>query len=380
MPHDGSQAIVLPSPAEMVRHLDKHVRGQLRAKQDIAVAVYNHYISQIHRDLESHDLGRYHILMLGPTGSGKTFIVKTLADLLGVPVSFSSATSLVEVGYRGRSVDDVVKSLLDRAQGNPQLAERGIIFIDEIDKIQRKDNAGQRDVSGEGVQNALLTMLDGRIADSVDSVKHDPVDTSRILFVCTGAFVGLDQIVEQRLGQRTRQQIGFSRRVPEDLESFPNKPIYSALCQAITTDLVEFGMIPEFIGRFATITALHELGIDDLRAIISDGTTGSALDRQRKLARVHGIDLEITPDALDAIAAEALRLRTGARGLHRLIGRAADSVDHRWVELADDGVTKVVIDKACALGTGDPKLVKGQRTHERIDLEMRKEVMASMPR
>ena len=370
----------LPSPAEIVAHLDKFVRGQNRAKQDIAVSVYNHYISQVYRDLHGTDLGRYHILMLGPTGSGKTFIVKKLAEFLGVPVSFASATSLAEVGYRGRSVDDIVKSLLDQTKGNPRLAERGILFIDEIDKIRRQDVGGQRDVSGEGVQNALLTLLDGRIADNVDSVKHEPVDTSRILFVCTGAFVGLQEIVERRLGAREHAAIGFSKREREEAEQVPDQPIYHALCSAVTTDLVQFGMIPEFIGRFATLTALHELGRSDLRAIVSDGTEGSSLDKQKKLAEVHGIELEITDDALDAIADEAMRLGTGARGLHRLIGRAVDSVDHRWVELADQGVTRVVINRQSALGKAEPILHKSKRKYVRIDLEMRQEVMASMPK
>lgn len=376
MPSDNA----LPSPAEIVAHLDQFVRGQNKAKQDIAVSVYNHYISQVYRDQFGSDLGRYHILMLGPTGSGKTFIVKTLADFLGVPVSFASATSLVEAGYKGRSVDDIIKSLLDRTNGNPRLAERGILFIDEIDKIRRMDVGGQRDVSGEGVQNALLTLLDGRIADSVDSVKHEPVDTSRILFVCTGAFVGLQEIVERRLHANEHSAIGFSRRTKSELEKVPDQPIYQALCQTVTSDLVEFGMIPEFIGRFATLTALHELGRDDLRSIISDQTAGSALEKQKKLAEVHGIELVITDDALDTIADEAMRLGTGARGLHRLIGRAVDAVDHRWVELADDGVTKVIIDRQSATGQNEPKLEKSKRRFERTDVQMRKEVMASLPR
>jgi ATP-dependent Clp protease ATP-binding subunit ClpX len=376
MPSDNA----LPSPAEIVAHLDQFVRGQNKAKQDIAVSVYNHYISQVYRDQYGSDLGRYHILMLGPTGSGKTFIVKTLADFLGVPVSFASATSLVEAGYKGRSVDDIIKSLLDRTKGNPRLAERGILFIDEIDKIRRMDVGGQRDVSGEGVQNALLTLLDGRIADNVDSVKHEPVDTSRILFVCTGAFVGLQEIVERRLHANEHSAIGFSRRAKSEMEKVPDQPIYQALCQAVTSDLVEFGMIPEFIGRFATITALHELGRSDLRSIISDQTSGSALEKQKKLAELHGIELIITDDALDAIADEAMRLGTGARGLHRLIGRAVDSVDHRWVELADEGVTKVIVDRSSAMGDVEPRMEKGKSRFERSDLQMRQEVMASLPK
>ncbi|MFM9011046.1 MAG: AAA family ATPase [Planctomycetota bacterium] len=370
---------ILPRPGEMIGHLDKSVRGQEKAKRDIANAVYNHYVSQAERDRDGTDMGRQHILLLGPTGSGKTFIVKTLADYLGFPVSFASATALVEVGYRGRPVDDINKSLLDRADGNPRLAERGIIFIDEIDKIRRQDVGGMRDVSGEGVQNALLTMLDGRIADNVDSNRHEPIDTSRSLFVCTGAFVGLQEIVERRLGASGAPTIGFPTRAYENLTGVPNQPIYSALCQATTPDFVEFGMIPEFIGRFATITALHELSRADMRAIIGEATQGSALSRQQRFARLHGIDLEITDDALDEIVDDAFRMGTGARGLHRLVNVAVDSVDYRWGELADDGVTKVVIDRACLLGKADPKLVRGKATHQRLDEQLRRDCITTLP-
>ena len=329
-----SKRKLFPSPVELVSTLDKFIRGQDRAKHDISVSIYNHYMSQIYRDCHGVDLGRYHILMIGPTGSGKTAIVKTIANILNVPVSIASATSLVEVGYRGRSVDDIIKSLLDRSGDNPHIAERGIVFIDEIDKVRRQDAGGQRDISGEGVQNALLTLLDGRIADNVDNVAHKPVDTSKILFICTGAFVGLQSIIERRLGETATESIGFVQRKRKDDDNSPKQPIYHALRQAVTADLVEFGMIPEFVGRFATVTALHELGRLELRQIISTSTDTSALNTQKKLAEFHGIDLQFTEDALDAIVDEAMRLGTGARGLHRLIGQSVDSVDYRWVELA----------------------------------------------
>lgn len=368
---------ILPTPQEMIEHLDRYVRGQHRAKQDVAVAVYNHYLASAYRDDEGEDLGRHHVLLLGPTGSGKTYLVRTLAKFLGVPFSFCSSTSLVEVGYRGRSVDDIVKSLLDRSGGNPRHAEKGIIFLDEIDKIRKLPGGGSRDVSGEGVQNALLTLLDGRIADQVDSNSHAPVDTSRILFVCTGAFVGLQEIVEERLGAH-RNQIGFQARPNEAIAEIPDQPIYKSLCQAQTKDLVEFGLIPEFIGRFATITVLHELGTADLRAIISDSTESTPLSQQRRLAKLHGIELEITTDALDAIAEEAQRLGTGARGLSRLVGRAVDSVDHRWVELADEGIAHVVIERECIEQGKPPILIKGT-LHPRVDQRLREESLSTLP-
>ena len=369
----------LPRPQEMIAHLDKSVRGQTKAKKDIANAVYNHYLSQAERQRSGTDLGRHHILILGPTGSGKTFIVRTLAEFLGFPVCFASATSLVQSGYKGRSPDDMVRALLDLAGDDPRLAERGIIFIDEIDKIRREDVGGQRDVAGEGVQNALLTMLDGRIADSVDSTSHKPVDTSRILFICTGAFVGLQNVVERRLGDSDPPRMGFPTRIRERLEDVPNQPIYESLCKATTPDFVEFGMIPEFVGRFATITALHELGRTDMRAIVGEATEGSALERQRRFAALHGIELEITAEALDEIVDDAFRLGTGARGLHRLIGVAVDSVDYRWGDLADDGVTKITIDRDCVLGKGEPLLVRGERRIERRDEELRRVSLPTAP-
>lgn len=374
---------LLPTPTEMVAHLNRFVRGQARAKLDMAVAVYNHYLSQAYREMEGADLGRHHILLIGPTGVGKTHIVKTLADFLNVPVGFASATSLVEVGYKGSSVDSVVQSLLDRAKGDPKKAEKGIVFIDEIDKIRRADTGGMRDVSGEGVQNALLTLLDGRISDGSESNRHAAVDTSRLLFVCTGAFVGLDVIVNERLDKRkAKPRIGFHARADEEVEDIPDQPVYEALVQAQTQDLVKFGMIPEFIGRFATVTVLHELSRKDLRAIISESTERSALEVQKKLAAIHGIELEVSEDALEAVADEAAALGTGARGLHRLIGRALDSVDHRWPELADEKVRKVVVGRKCVTEGAEPRLVKGGKksTLKRMDQELRESCISDLPR
>lgn len=369
---------LLPTPTEMVAHLDRFVRGQKRAKQDLAVAVYNHYLSQAYREREGVDLGRYHVLLLGPTGVGKTYMAKTLAQFLSVPVGFTSAAGLVEAGYKGNSVESVVRNLMDRAGGDPRKAEKGIVFLDEIDKIRSEDNGGVRDVSGEGVQNGLLTLLDGRTSDGIEGMNHSAVDTGRILFICAGAFVGLQAIIERRLGT-SRHPIGFRPRAAEQVEKLPDLPLYSALCQAQTCDLVSFGMIPEFIGRFATLTVVHELSRTDLRDILGGQTERSPLELQRKLAAIHGIDLVFTSDALDALSEEAAALGTGARGLHRLMCRAVESVDHRWAELADGGVRQVVVNSDCIVHGSLPELRTEGPAAERIDQELRRSSLSGLP-
>ena len=367
---------ILPTPTEMIAHLNRFVRGQARAKQDMAVAVYNHYLSQAYRAREGADLGQHHILLIGPTGVGKTYIVKTLAEFLGVPAGFTSAAGLVEAGYKGNSVESIIQTLLERAGGDPRQAEKGIVFIDEIDKIRRQDT-GSRDVSGEGVQDALLTLLDGRTSRGVEGMGHAAVDTARLLFICTGAFVGLEEIVERRLG-RGRHQIGFQARPSERVEALSNQPVYTALCQAQTRDLVEFGMIPEFVGRFATVTVLHELSPEDLREIVRGDVQRSPLEKQQRLALLHGIELEIAEDALNALVSEAASLGTGARGLHRLIGRAVDPVDYQWPELANRGIGKVIITRACLSG-GPPELIAGSPAAPRQDEALRREALAGLP-
>jgi ATP-dependent Clp protease ATP-binding subunit ClpX len=374
-PKDAAR--LLPTPAEIVGELDRRVHGQARAKRDLAVAVYNHYLSQAYRDRSGVDLGRQHILLIGPTGVGKTYLVRCLAEYLGVPVGFTSAAGLVEMGYKGNSVESMIAALLERAGGDPRQAERGIVFIDEIDKIKRGESSG-RDVSGEGVQNALLTLLDGRLSEGLEGQKHAAVDTSRLLFVCTGAFVGLAEIVQRRRGA-AQSPMGFRARLDERAEDLPDQPVYEALVQAETRDLVEYGLIPEFIGRFATLTVLHELSRSALRSILVGGLEGSALERQKRFARLHGIELEFTPEALEAIAAEAEALGTGARGLARLIGRAVDGVDYRWTELAEQGIRRVVVGRAAVENGSDPELIAGPAAAPREDRELRLEALRELP-
>lgn len=385
----------LPTPTAMVAYLDRFLVGQSRAKRDLAVAVYNHYLAQAHRDRTGEDLGRHHVLLLGPTGVGKSCMVRRLAELLDVPLVFAAATQLVEVGYRGRVVDDLLRALLAAANNDPRRAERGIVCLDEIDKVRSADGDVGRDVSGEGVQNALLTLLDGRIVDGSDTQRHAPVDSSRVLFLCTGAFVGLERIVQKRLDaaagagslgfhcrDTARAGYGSGRRRGDTAadhaaiaatEPDEAAPAPLALAQARAEDFVRFGFIPEFVGRFATITALRQLGEDELRAILTQGLTATPLARARSFAHIHGIELDWTDDACAELARRAAALGTGARGLQQMVLTTLAPVQARWADLADEGVSRVVITGACAAGDDAPLYERGARARNRSDERLRAE-------
>ncbi|MFM8188426.1 MAG: AAA family ATPase [Pirellula sp.] len=369
----------LPTPLEMLGFLDRFVKGQKRAKLKLSTAAYNHYISQANRDFTSRKrTSKQHTLLIGPTGTGKTYMVDLLGQFLQVPITHVCAASLVESGYRGRPVDDIIKSLLDQAKGNVALAEKGIVFIDEIDKIRCEDSGG-RDVSGEGVQNALLTHLEGRICDSVDGRSIPAIDTSRIWFICAGAFGNLESIIQKRLGM-DRKSIGFDHAH----RSYGNRSKQSKgesdnlLKFVDTEDLVQYGMIQEFLGRFAHITTLDPLSVEDLLEIINDPESNSELSKRKELAAIHGIDLQFTKPALRAIAQKAFERGTGARALHGLIADSVLSVEHLWPNLADQGVTKVVIAKDCVTQGISAKRRRIKSEQRRIDKLLRARYLDSV--
>jgi ATP-dependent Clp protease ATP-binding subunit ClpX len=347
-----------PTPSAIIDHLDRSIHGQESAKRALAVAAYNHYLLRAHSEKTGIDPGHHHVLLMGPTGVGKTALVKAMAEFLKVPMGYSSAAGLVEAGYRGASVETVIAAVMGSAGGNPQQAEDGIVFIDEIDKIRRSDS-GFRDVSGQGVQNALLTLVDGRLCGGFESYPSASVDTRKMLFICCGAFVGLKEVIRKRLGT-FQKTIGF---VPEAIKnSRDSSP--SDLYQVLPEDLVNFGMIPEFVGRFPNMGMLHDLTQGDLRDIAAD-TENSPVARQKMLAKIHGIELRYTDEALDAIAAAAAKLGTGARSLNFIAAQSIANVGYRWPELAASGIRSVIIHPDCLSGA-EPELLRVVKKQQAI--------------